>query len=103
HLDGLGFMPINKWNEPNIWLTCITLDGQIKPTDIIVALEKDNIETRPIWKPMHLQPVFEGYDFIGQGVSEEIFESGLCLPSDTKMTDKDLDRVCKAIMNIWKT
>jgi len=100
-LEGIQFMPINKWNEPNHWLSCITIKGQIKPIDIIEALESENIESRPIWKPMHMQPVFKGYDFIGRGVSEKIFESGVCLPSDTKMTDEDLNRVCSIIRALW--
>lgn len=94
-------MPINEWNEPNYWLTCITLNGRIKPMDIILALEKENIESRHIWKPMHIQPVFKDCDFIGSGVSEKIFENGVCLPSDTKMTDDDLIRVCSIIKGLW--
>lgn len=101
-LEGVQFMPITDWNEPNYWLSCITLSGQIKPIDIMEALEKDSIESRPIWKPMHIQPVFEIYDFIGEGVSEKIFENGVCLPSDTKMTDDDLNRVCQVINGLWK-
>jgi len=101
-LSQIQFMPINEWNEPNYWLTCIILKGQIRPIDIIEALEKENIESRPIWKPMHMQPVFESYDFIGEGVSEKIFENGVCLPSDTKMTDEDLNRVCNVIKRLWK-
>jgi dTDP-4-amino-4,6-dideoxygalactose transaminase len=100
-LEGIEMMPINEWNEPNCWLSCITIRGKVKPIDIMVALENENIETRPIWKPMHMQPVFEGYDFIGKGVSEQIFESGVCLPSDTKMTDEDLERVCSIIKSLW--
>ena len=50
---------------------------------------------------MHMQPVFESYDFIGEGVSEKIFDSGVCLPSDTKMTDEDLERVCEVIKGLW--
>jgi dTDP-4-amino-4,6-dideoxygalactose transaminase len=100
-LDGVEFMPINEWNEPNYWLSCITLNGQVKPLDIMEALEKENIETRPIWKPMHMQPFFEKYDYIGGDVSEKIFENGVCLPSDTKMSDKDLKRIVKIIKNLW--
>jgi dTDP-4-amino-4,6-dideoxygalactose transaminase len=100
-LDGVKFMPINEWNEPNCWLSCITLSGQVKPLDIMEALEKENIETRPIWKPMHMQPFFEKYDYIGGEVSEKLFENGVCLPSDTKMTDGDLGRVCEIIKNLW--
>ncbi|HLR21436.1 MAG TPA: DegT/DnrJ/EryC1/StrS family aminotransferase, partial [Tissierellaceae bacterium] len=101
-LQGIGFMPENEWDNCNRWLSCITLSGKMRPLDIIEALEKDNIESRPIWKPMHLQPVFEEYDYIGSDVGEKLFENGLCLPSDTKMTDEDLDRVVKVIRKLWK-
>ncbi len=101
-LEGVEFMPVNEWNEPNYWLSCITLNGAVKPLDIMEAFEKENIESRPIWKPMHMQPVFEKYDFIGGGVSKKIFESGVCLPSDTKMTDEDLNRVCNVVKGLWK-
>ena len=100
-LDGIQFMPINEWNKPNYWLSCITLSGRIKPIDIIEALEENNIESRHIWKPMHMQPFFEKYDYIGGDVSQKLFENGVCLPSDTKMTDEDLERVCKVIKNLW--
>lgn len=101
-LEGVEFMPVNEWNEPNCWLSCITLTGQVKPLDIMEALEKENIESRPVWKPMHMQPYFEKFDYVGEDVSEKIFESGICLPSDTKMTDRDLNIVCGIIKNIWK-
>jgi dTDP-4-amino-4,6-dideoxygalactose transaminase len=92
-LEGIEFMPINDWNEPNYWLSCLTLGGKIRPLDIMEALENANIEARPIWKPMHMQPFFAGYEYIGGDVSERIFENGVCLPSDTKMTDEDLERI----------
>ena len=101
NLEGIEFMPINEWNEPNYWLSCITLNGKVRPLDIMEALEKDNIESRPIWKPMHLQPFFEKYDHIGEDVSEKLFENGVCLPSDTKMTDGDLERIVKIIKGLW--
>ncbi|MDX9799094.1 MAG: DegT/DnrJ/EryC1/StrS family aminotransferase [Bacteroidales bacterium] len=101
-LDGVKFMPINEWNEPTCWLSCITLGGKAKPIDIMEALEKENIESRPIWKPMHLQPFFAQYDCIGGEVSGSIFENGMCLPSDTKMTDDDLERVCEIIRKLWE-
>jgi len=100
-LDGIHFMPINTWNEPNYWLSCLTLSGNVKPLDIIEALEKNNIESRPIWKPMHMQPFFADYDYIGADVSEKLFENGVCLPSDTKMTDDDLHRVVNVIKKLW--
>ena len=95
-------MPMNVWNKPNCWFTCITLKGNIKPIDIIEALEKENIESRPIWKPMHMQPFFEQYGYVGdKRVSEKIFKTGLCLPSDSKLTDEDLERVCLIIKGLW--
>ncbi|MDI9500563.1 MAG: DegT/DnrJ/EryC1/StrS family aminotransferase [Bacillota bacterium] len=101
-LEGVQFMPINEWNEPNCWLSCMTVRGRVKPIDIMEALEKENIESRPIWKPMHMQPYYKDRDFIGSGVSGDIFENGVCLPSDTKMTDEDLERVCGVIKSLWK-
>lgn len=101
YLEGVEFMPINYWNQPNYWLSCLTLNGKVKPIDLMEALEKENIESRPIWKPMHLQPFFEKYDFVGTDVSEKLFENGVCLPSDTKMTDEDLKRVVKVIKGLW--
>lgn len=100
-LKGINFMPINTWNEPNYWLSCITLDGDIKPIDVMDALDKENIESRPIWKPMHMQPFFKEYDYIGNEVSNDLFKRGLCLPSDTKMTDEDLKRICDVIKGLW--
>lgn len=101
-LEGIGFMPINDWNEPNHWLSCITLSGQVKAFDIMEALEKENIESRPIWKPMHLQPYFDKYDYIGTNVSQNLFENGVCLPSDTKITDEELYRIVNIIKGLWK-
>jgi len=101
-LEDIDFMPINEWNEPNYWLSCIALSGKVRPLDIMEALEKENIESRPIWKPMHMQPFFEKFDFIGEGISEKIFENGVCLPSDTKMTDEDLDRIVRIIRRLWE-
>ena len=101
NLEGVEMMPINDWNEPNYWLSCITLNGKVKPIDIMETLEKENIESRPIWKPMHMQPVFDKYDFIGAGISEKIFENGVCLPSDTKITDEDLYRICNIVKGLW--
>ncbi len=99
-LDGVEFMPMHEWNEPNCWLSCMTVKGKVRPLDIMEALEKENIESRPIWKPMHLQPFFEKYDYIGGDVSEKLFENGVCLPSDTKMTDEDLDRIVEIIKKL---
>lgn len=101
-LEGVEFMPINDWNEPNYWLSVMTLKGEVRPLDVMEALEKENIESRPVWKPMHMQPFFAEYDYVGGNVSEKLFENGVCLPSDTKMTDEDLERICGIIKSLWK-
>ncbi|GEM04149.1 putative pyridoxal phosphate-dependent aminotransferase EpsN [Halolactibacillus miurensis] len=101
-LEGVDFMPINDWNEPNYWLSVMTLKGSVRPIDVMEALEKGNIESRPVWKPMHMQPFFAEYDCVGGDVSEKLFENGVCLPSDTKMTDEDLERICGIIKSLWK-
>ncbi|MEK0398726.1 DegT/DnrJ/EryC1/StrS family aminotransferase [Tetragenococcus halophilus] len=96
-IDGIEFMPINDWDSTNCWLSCLILKNEDSPLGLIKSLEQANIESRPIWKPMHLQPVFSKYDFVGTGISETIFETGLCLPSDTKLTDKELNKICDVI------
>ncbi len=103
----IKMQPYLKNTKPNHWLSAILLNenSKIKPLDIIVALEKENIESRPIWKPMHIQPVFANCDFITtaeQGSnSQDIFERGVCLPSDTKMTEEEQERVIKTIKNLF--
>jgi dTDP-4-amino-4,6-dideoxygalactose transaminase len=101
-LEGVEFMPSNEWNEPNYWLSSIVLTGKVRPLDIFDVLEAENIESRPVWKPMHLQPFFEKYDFVGTDVSEKLFENGVCLPSDTKMKDVELNRVVEIIKGLWR-
>lgn len=101
-LDGIQFMPINDWNKPNYWLSCMTISGRIKPLEVMETLEKENIESRPIWKPLHMQPYFAKYDYIGEDISEKLFQHGMCLPSDTKMTDEDLGRVVEIIKRLWE-
>jgi dTDP-4-amino-4,6-dideoxygalactose transaminase len=100
-LEGISFMPSNEGDEPNYWLTSIQLTGIVRPIDVIEALEKENIESRPVWKPMHLQPFFSGYSYIGSNVAERIFTNGICLPSDTKLTSNDLQKVVSIIRSLW--
>ncbi|WP_096185792.1 DegT/DnrJ/EryC1/StrS family aminotransferase [Evansella halocellulosilytica] len=100
-LPGVNFMPSNVWDNPNYWLSVVTLNGPARPFDLIEALEAENIESRPVWKPMHLQPYFNHYDYVGTDVSEKLFENGLCLPSDTKMVEKDLEKVAKVVKELW--
>jgi dTDP-4-amino-4,6-dideoxygalactose transaminase len=95
--EGISFV-----NEPdgfysNRWLTTILVDpdktGGITRENIRLALEKENIESRPLWKPMHLQPIFEGYPYYGNQVAENLFQNGLCLPSGSNLTEGELERV----------
>lgn len=101
-LKDIELMPINNWNAPNCWLTSIILKGKIRPIDIIEVLEIENIESRPIWKPMHMQPFFSKYDYIGSDIAEKIFKNGLCLPSDTKIRDDQLDMITQKIKEQFK-
>ena len=100
--------PIIDYGEPNYWLSVMTIESScnITPLDVMIVLEKNNIESRPIWKPMHLQPFYEKYPFYTHqdqeiSVSEDIFNQGICLPSDTKMSKKDIDRVIGVIRHIF--
>ena len=106
NLEGLTMMPRDKYKSySNCWLSTIQLDEncKVRPLDIIIALEENDIESRPIWKPMHLQPVFKDYDYIdNDATSERLFNNGVCLPSDTKMSDEDLNRICKIIKGLWE-
>jgi dTDP-4-amino-4,6-dideoxygalactose transaminase len=90
----------------NFWLTAILVDpsltGGIGREDIRITLAKENIESRPLWKPMHLQPVYEGAKFYGSGVCEKLFEQGLCLPSGSNLTDTDFERIFMSLENIFK-
>ena len=92
--------------RPNFWLSCITIDPGCPVTamEIINILSQYNVESRPIWKPMHMQPVFSGNDFISveeQSVGEDIFARGLCLPSDIKMTPEEQDYVIDIIKSCF--
>ncbi len=100
-LSMIEFMPQNQWDKPNYWLSVILLKG-ILPVKLICALEEAKIEARPVWKPLHLQPLFKGYDYFGQSTAEELFQRGVCLPSDTKLTEGQLLRVTKVIKEVCK-
>ncbi|MFZ4125692.1 MAG: DegT/DnrJ/EryC1/StrS family aminotransferase [Rickettsiales bacterium] len=107
HLNvlGVGFMPEASTGESNRWLSVITVDAKTFGTDretIRLELEKHNIESRPMWKPMHLQPVFKGAEMIGGKVSEDLFRDGLCLPSGTAMTDETLQKIVDIIKSLAK-
>ena len=106
-ITDIEFQPIPENTVPNHWLTAITVKEnlKVKPLDIMVALEKENIESRPVWKPMHMQPVFANCDFVKveeNAVSKDLFERGVCLPSDTKMTEEEQNKVIEIIKGLWK-
>ncbi len=87
----------------NYWLTCITVEPEVAGftrEDVRLALDANNIESRPLWKPMHLQPVFKDAPYYGNGTSERLFEIGLCLPSGPTLTDEDIERVVKVIYDL---
>ncbi|MGX7199931.1 DegT/DnrJ/EryC1/StrS family aminotransferase [Enterococcus nangangensis] len=96
-LKEITWMPENDWDYSNHWLSCIQLDETVNPYTLMDALEAENIESRPIWKPMHLQPFYATNDYIGNDFAEKLFNAGICLPSDSKMTNEELDNVCKVI------
>jgi pyridoxal phosphate-dependent aminotransferase EpsN len=98
---GLSFMPEAPYGESNCWLTCITVDPAEAGTDrerIRLALEAEDIEARPLWKPMHLQPVFADSPAYGGEVSARLFERGLCLPSGSALDDADQRRVVEILL-----
>jgi dTDP-4-amino-4,6-dideoxygalactose transaminase len=86
----------------NDWLTVILLKDKTKVIPLIECLETYNIETRPLWKPMHLQPYYSTFDFIGDGTSEKLFDYGICLPSDSKLTKEDIQFVASKIKEFLK-
>ncbi len=119
-IEGVSLMPLAEHTYSNCWLTCIQLDETrtaVTPDQIMDALAGDQVESRPVWKPMHLQPVFQGRPFItvcdepltivdrekwaDNSVAGTLFRRGVCLPSDTKMTDHDLARVCGIIKALF--
>lgn len=99
-LPGVQFMPEAEYGESNGWLTCMLLDSKVaacSPEALRLALEAENIESRPVWKPLHLQPVFEHCRTRGGRVAEALFRTGLCLPSGSSLSGADRDRVVQVV------
>ena len=89
----------------NFWLSCITIDSDKSgknSTDLRLALEAQNIESRPLWKPMHLQPIFSSYPFYGGKISQKLFENGLCLPSGSNLSQDDKERISNRLCQFFK-
>jgi len=100
-MPGITFMPEAPWGRSTRWLTCILVDPAAFGADretLRLALAAENIEARPVWKPMHLQPVFAGCPCHGGAVAEELFARGLCLPSGSNLTPEDRERVVNALV-----
>lgn len=105
NLPGIEFMPEAAFGKATRWLTCLTIDPIAFGADreqVRLALAEEKIEARPVWKPLHLQPVFADCECMGGAVAEELFEYGLCLPSGSNLTEVDLERVTSAIAQIHK-
>ncbi|MDO4926948.1 MAG: DegT/DnrJ/EryC1/StrS family aminotransferase, partial [Turicibacter sp.] len=106
-IEDIEMMNICDFGESNYWLSVMTLKetSKVKPLDIMLALEKENIESRPVWKPMHLQPIFKYYLFFTvseeTSVSEDYFNRGVCLPSDTKMTNEQQEKIIELIRRLF--
>ena len=104
-LPGIQFLHEPDGFFSNRWLTCILVDpqlsGGITRETIRLSLEEQNIESRPLWKPMHLQPVFEHFPSYANGTSEKLFENGLCIPSGSNLTEEDLLRVVDVFQKLW--
>jgi dTDP-4-amino-4,6-dideoxygalactose transaminase len=104
NLPGIEFQPELNNSKSNKWLTSITIDPKKSNTDrekIRKNLQIENIDSRPLWKPMHLQPIFKGVPSYVNGISEKLFKNGLCLPSGTNLSQKDLERICRIIKNVF--
>jgi dTDP-4-amino-4,6-dideoxygalactose transaminase len=102
-LPGIAFMPEHCEGRCTRWLTCLTIDPKLfgaSREDVRVALEAANIEARPLWKPMHLQPLYSGCRVRGGKVSERLFEQGLCLPSSTDLTSEEISRVVEVVQSL---
>ena len=100
-VPGIEFMPIASYGKANHWLTCITIDPEkfgATREDVRIALANRNIEARPVWKPLHLQPVFAHCRVRGGAVAAGAFEHGLCLPSGSNLTSADFNRVCAVVL-----
>jgi pyridoxal phosphate-dependent aminotransferase EpsN len=102
-LPGIEFMPEASWGRHTRWLSTLTIDPYAFGADreaVRLALGRQQIEARPVWKPMHRQPVFEAFEVVGGAVADDIFARGLCLPSGSNLSQADLARVVTAVREV---
>jgi len=98
---GLAFMPVPSFSQPNFWLSCLTMDKEkisVSPIQVIEQLQKQNIEARPLWMPMHMQPVFKSNQVFERGVGRALFASGLCLPSGSRLQKTEVEQISQIIL-----
>lgn len=103
-LPGLAFMPEAAYGQSTRWLTCLTIDPDTAGIDreqVRLTLAEQQIEARPVWKPLHLQPAFAHCEYLGGNVAQTLFETGLCLPSGSNLSQADLDRVIQAVQRCF--
>jgi dTDP-4-amino-4,6-dideoxygalactose transaminase len=103
-LDGIAFMPEPPGYRSTRWLSVITIDPKLAGIDresVRIALEEHNIESRPVWKPMHLQPLYRDCRNYGGQNSDRFFQEGLCLPSGSSLTEEQRQRIVTVIRNCW--
>jgi dTDP-4-amino-4,6-dideoxygalactose transaminase len=103
NLPGIEFMPEASFGKATRWLTCLTIDPKLFGSDrerVRLALAEEQIEARPVWKPLHLQPIFADCEYIGGNVAEDLFDRGLCLPSGSNLSDEELGEVIMAIKRV---
>lgn len=108
NIKDIKMAEVCDFGEPNFWLSVLTVenDSKIRPIDIIKALNEENIESRHVWKPMHMQPYYSDCEFFSTNddntsVSEDLFNRGVCMPSDTKMTDEDIQRIIDVVRSLF--
>ena len=99
-VQNIEMKKVNEFDQPNYWLTCILLKTPALRDEIIEKLKSLNIESRPLWKPMHLQPIFQQYEYYGNEIEKDLFERGMCIPSDTKLSDEEIRYVSKIIKEV---
>ena len=106
HVDGLNFMEEANYGKSNRWLTALTVDKEvvgISRSKIIDFLGKESIESRPVWKPMHMQPLYKRFEYCKSGrkdISGKLFENGLCLPSGSNLSEQDQNRIIDIILSL---
>lgn len=103
HIEGLQFLQEPKSCFSNRWLTTVLLPETHHPKKVRLALEEANIETRPLYKPLHLQPVLAQYPYYGNNLSAGLFERGLCLPSSSNLTEEELEKVVKHLRRVLES